>query len=453
LLTQFATVIFQALVLNVYFTTRFYAIALAMAALFIFGWLFSLDLAWPLLAAAVFLVLCVADAVLLFFSREGVNARRIMSERLSNGDANRIEILLKNHYPFAVRVRAIEEWPVQFQMRNNAFRVRIAAKRSQTLAYALRPILRGDYAFGHSVLLSTSPLQLLVRRQKSARPQVVAVYPSFLQMRKLQLLAASAQQAEAGTKQLRRMGHSLEFEHVKAYVPGDDRRLINPKATARRGNLMVNQYVDEKSQQIYCLLDMGRLMKMPFDGLSLLDYAINAALVLCNVSLQRQDRFGLMTFSHKPGPVVAASRQAVQLERVLKLLYKLDTQFLESDYEKLYVHVRAHIKQRSLIVLFTNFESLGGLKRQLPYLKQLNKHHLLLVVFFENTALKAIAEQPTDHLEGVYTKTIAAKFVFEKKMVVKELQQHGILSLLVPPQQLTVRTVNKYLELKSRQAI
>jgi uncharacterized protein (DUF58 family) len=201
------------------------------------------------------------------------------------------------------------------------------------------------------------------------------------------------------------------------------------------------------------LLDKGRLMKMPFKELTLLDYAINATLVLCNVCLHRQDKFGLISFSHTPGTVVAAQRNPVQLSRVLESLYKQETDFLETDFEKLYLQVRTYVKHRSLLILFTQFESMGGMKRQLPYLRQLAKHHLLMVVFFENTELTELASTPVSDLEGIYNKTIAEKFVFEKKMIVKELQQQGILAVLTSPEKLTVQAVNKYLELKSKQAI
>ena len=194
-------------------------------------------------------------------------------------------------------------------------------------------------------------------------------------------------------------------------------------------------------------------MKMPFEDLSLLDYAINACLMLCNVSLYRQDRFGLLTFSSTKGSFLPADRNRGQLENVLKSLYNQQTDFMESDFEMLYSTIRGQIKQRSLLLLFTNFESLNGLQRQLPYLKQIAKYHLLVVVFFENTEFKKLTAERAKDIEGVYMHTIAEKFMHEKKIIIKELQKHGILSILTPPQNVTVDTLNKYLELKARQAI
>jgi uncharacterized protein (DUF58 family) len=194
-------------------------------------------------------------------------------------------------------------------------------------------------------------------------------------------------------------------------------------------------------------------MKMPFGNLSLLDYAINSTLVLSSVCLQKQDKVGLITFANKMGTILAADRKPIQRANILQLLYNQETQFLESDYEMLYLQIRSRIKQRSLLILFANFESLSGLKRQLNYLRSIAKHHLLMIVFFENTELKQLASKPAANLEDVYIKTIAEKFAFEKRLIIKELSNHGILSILTSPENLTVNTINKYLELKARQAI
>ena len=242
----------------------------------------------------------------------------------------------------------------------------------------------------------------------------------------------------------------MEFEQVRPYNQGDDVRTINWKATARRSDLVVNAFQDEKSQAVYCLIDKGRVMQSPFEGLSLLDYAINASLVLGNIALLKGDRAGLVTFSDKLGQTVAAERRAGHIQKLLEVLYRQKTRFLESDYEKLYVHVRTHIRQRSLLLLFTNFETVNALHRQLPYLRRLAQDHLLIVIFFQNTELKALLDNPAPDLETVYQKTIAEKFYYEKPLIVKELQRYGIQAILTAPQDLTADTVNKYLELKAR---
>jgi uncharacterized protein (DUF58 family) len=279
------------------------------------------------------------------------------------------------------------------------------------------------------------------------------VYPSFIQMRQYELLAASRQLSALGIKQVRQLGHSQEFEQIQPYVAGDDQRTINWQASARKGDLMVNHYQDEKSQQVYCLIDKGRVMQMPFQGLSLLDYAINAALVIANVAIKKQDKAGIITFAETIGSILPAEGKASQLQKILDLLYNQKTRFLEADFEKLYITVRARIRHRSLLVLFTNFETLNGAQRQLPYLRKLARHHLLLVVFFDNTETRALLEKPAGNTEEIYLKAIAEKFAYEKRQIVKELARHGIQSILTPPEKLTVNTINKYLEFKARGVI
>jgi uncharacterized protein (DUF58 family) len=282
----------------------------------------------------------------------------------------------------------------------------------------------------------------------------VKVLPSFFQLRKFELLAYSNRLAESGSKRIRKLGHSLEFEQIKEYVTGDDIRTINWKATGRRGGqLMINKYTDEKSQQVYCIIDKGRVMKMPFEGMTLLDYAINATLILSRVALIKQDKAGLVIFSDQIAGFLPADHRVTQLSMILETLYNQQTQFLETDYEKLHVLIRNRITQRSLIVLFSNFETLSALQRQLPYIRSIARSHLLLVVFFENTELRQFTEKGARNIEDLYARTIAEKFAYEKRLIVKELQQHGITTILTAPQHLTLDVVNKYLEIKARQAI
>ena len=408
---------------------------------------------FPGIFLVVLTALVVIDYFFLFIISRSPTAKRLMADRLSNGDDNRIELQVINQMPFTVKMQIIDELPVQFQKRDWVLTHRFAAREQKNIIYKLRPVTRGEYHFGNIILYVQSLLGLLMRRHDINVSETVPVYPSFLQLRKYELLSQTTIQTEHGNKRMRKIGHSMEFEQIKEYVRGDDIRTINWKATARKGSLMVNNYTDEKSQQVYCIIDKGRLMKMPFNELTLLDYAINSTLVLSNVCLQKQDRIGLITFSNKMGSLIAADKKPIQRENILQLLYNQDTAFLESDYEMLYMQIRSRIKHRSLLVLYTNFESLSGLRRQLNYLRSIARHHLLMVVFFENTELHQLSHLQAGNVEEVYIKTIAEKFEFEKRLIVKELQKHGILAVLTPPEKLTINAVNKYLELKARQAI
>lgn len=406
-------------------------------------------------AVLFFAALVLLDYLILFAKANGISAERNMADRFSNGDENAVSIHLKNRYSFPVFLKVIEELPVQFQRRDFLMKANLGIGKETMLHYKLRPVERGEYRFHYTNVFVKSVLGLIIRRyQEGDESTVIKVMPSFFALRQFELRAMSNNLADAGSRKIRKIGHSLEFEQIKEYVTGDDIRSLNWKATARKGGqLMVNNYSDERSQQIYCVIDKGRVMKMPFDGVSLLDYAINATLVLTRVALLRQDKAGMVTFADTLGQFVPADKKAGQMNLILETLYNQQTQFLESDYEKLYALVRTRITQRSLIVLFSNFESVGGLQRQLPYIRSIARNHLVLVVFFENTELKQLTEKKVTDIESLYMRTIAERIGHEKRLIVKELQQHGISTILTTPQNLTVETVNKYLELKARQAI
>jgi uncharacterized protein (DUF58 family) len=263
-------------------------------------------------------------------------------------------------------------------------------------------------------------------------------------------MAISDRLTEAGVKRIRRVGHSMEFDHIKDYVRGDDYRTINWKATARKTRLMVNHFDDEKSQQVYSVINMGRVMKMPFKGLSLLDYAINTSLVISNIAIKKQDKAGIVTFSNKVNSILPADNRSAHMLKILELLYRQNTDFLESDYESLCAALLAKVTHRSLIILYTNFETIDGLKNQLPFLRRLAAGHLVVVIFFENTELKSLLEMNPDNTEEIYLKTIGEKFAFEKRQIIKELNRYKVHSILTPPEKLSVNTINKYLEFKAR---
>lgn len=398
----------------------------------------------------VFIAFFLMDILLLFSSRSGIEAQRITPEKLSNGDENPIVITLKNYYTFPVYVNVIDEIPFQFQQRDFSIKRKIKNASTDDFQYYLRPTERGEYFFGNLNVYVSTPLRLISKRYTFDKDAMVPTYPSYIQLRKYDLIAFSNNLFQFGVKKIRRIGHTMEFEQIKEYVQGDDIRTLNWKATAKKNALMVNQFQDEKSQNIYMVIDKGRTMKMPFYGLSLLDYAINATLVLSNVILKKHDKAGMFSFSKKVDNRVVAEKRTSQMQKILENLYNVKTDFFESDYSRLYADVKKNINQRSLLLLYTNFETLDGLNRQLPYLKGIAKNHLLVVVFFQNTELNQITEKKAENIQEIYDKVIAEKFIFEKKLIVNELKKYGIHSVLTQPENLTLDTINKYLEIKAR---
>ncbi len=413
---------------------------------FIFPFLYSATW-YLLLMLVVFLLL---DILILFQAKLGIEASRITPEKFSNGDENPVNVKIKNYFTFPITVKIIDEIPFQFQVRNFEIKKKIKASSEKEINYYLRPTERGEYFFGSLNVYVLSPLRLISRRFTFDKDAMVPTYPSYIQLRKYDLIAFSNNLFQYGVKKIRRIGHSMEFEQIKEYIQGDDIRTLNWKATAKKNALMVNQFQDEKSQSIYMVIDKGRVMKMPFDGLSLLDYAINATLVLSNVILKKQDKAGMFAFSKKVDNRVVAEKRSSQMQKILESLYNIKTDFFESDFSRLYVDIKKNINQRSLILLYTNFETLDGLHRQLPYLKGIAKNHLLVVVFFNNTELNKLINKKAENIQEVYDKVIAEKLAYEKRLIVTELKKYGIYSVLTQPENLTLDSINKYLEIKAR---
>ena len=423
---------------------RFFLVLVAVILItgsgFAFAPLFTLG-RWLTLAL---LVMVVADIVLLWH-RRAISASRQVSDRFSNGDENSVTISVESSYPFPVRLEVIDEAPIQFQSRNLSFLL----SPSTSHTYSLRPTRRGVYSFGHIRVFASTWLGLVERRYTCALPQDVKVYPSYQQLHQLELIAISRNLQEPGIKRIRRIGNNTEFEHIRDYLRGDDYRTVNWRATARLHRPMVNVYQQERSQQVFAIIDKGRVMQQAFDNMTLLDYAINASLALGYVAMHKEDRAGLITFTSGVETIVPADRRPGHIKKLLETLYAEQTDFGETDFSALSVAIGRHVSKRSLLVLFTNFMGQVSLRRQLPFLQQIARRHRLLVVFFEDTEIADFIDRKPLSEEERCQQEVAEKFVGEKQLICATLRQYGILSLLTPPQQLTVNTVNRYLAIRS----
>ena len=435
-----------------YLTRRFYIALILVILLLGSGYLFAPFFVIGQWALFALFVLVLADGYILYRT-QGIQAFRRCSDRFSNGDDNEVSIRVESTYSRPLSLEIIDEIPFIFQNRDVCFRTTLQPNEGKTISYHLRPTRRGVYSFGQIRVFVTDKIGLLSRRYTCGQPQDIKVYPSYLMLHRYQLLAMSDNLTELGIKRIRRVGHQTEFEQIKEYVKGDDYRTINWKASARRHELMVNVYQDERSQQIYSVIDKGRVMQQAFRGMTLLDYAINASLVLSYVAMRKEDKAGLVTFDEHFDTFVPASKQPGHMQTLLEKLYSQQTTFGETDFSALCVHLNKHVNKRSLLVLYTNFASISSMNRQLAYLQQLNRQHRLLVVFFEDADLKAYIESPARDTEDYYRHVIAEKFAFEKRLIVSTLKQNGIYSLLTTPENLSIDVINKYLEMKSRQLL
>lgn len=438
------------LIRGFHISSLFIWILTGIAVLFVGGFVFSplFYLGQGLLALMVMLLLL--DTIFLFAPKIIVTGSRKIISPANLGDENPVKFWLTNQTFIPIRIRVYDEAPDQLVQRNLFFKDRLSTNETKQFKYSVKPNERGLYQFNDINVFVKSFFGLVERREIISAKEAMNVYPSILQMKKYELMVFKKTAQNQGIKKIRRLGHNNEFEQIKNYVQGDDIRTINWKATSRRNELMINQYQDERSQNVYSVIDKSRTMKMPFNEMTLLDYSINATLAFSNISIKKGDKAGLLTFSDKIGAQLKAERSSFQLRKILESLYSQKTHFSEASFELLYYSIRKTVKGRSLIMLYTNFESEYALRRALPILRKINKQHLLVVIFFENTAIEELQGIEAMDTKDIYMQTLAEKEANEKRSYVQELGKYGIQAVLSTPEKLTVDAVNKYLEIKSK---
>ena len=402
------------------------------------------------LGLAVLLGILIALDAFLLFRTSGIRGKREVGDILSNGDENESILTIENLYSNTINAVIYEEIPHQLSLRELKFKTKINGNSKKSITYILSPKDRGVYDFGDIVVITSTSLNLLNRRYSLPASKKVSVYPSYIYLDNYSFKNFKYYTKHTGNKKIRKIGQSSEFEHIKNYVKGDDIRHINWKSSAKHGGLMVNQYMDERAQQVYSVIDTGRSMQMPFDGLSLLDYAINSSLAVSHTITRNHDRAGVMYFNKKVESILPASKAVGQLPKILRTLFNLKTTYAESNFEKLYATIKFKISSRSLLMVYTNFEDMNSVQRQLPYLKGIAKNNVLILLMFRNTEVEELLKKKNSNRHSDYKKAVAEKQVYQKKLMTKLLNRHGIHTVLTDPKSLTIDSIDKYLEIKSR---
>lgn len=436
---------------SIYFTNRiFYAFTVVINTV-ASGYVWK-PLYWlGLLLLCLLLAMVLLEIVTLFSFKYPVLVKRSMATLLSIGDDNKVTLNIRSNVKMELFIRILDELPIQLQERNFNIFCKLKPTEKRKLIYTVYPVERGMYVFNDTHIFISIFFRFVERKITADNRAEIGVYPSIIQMKKYELLTLTKISSHYGIKKMRRIGHSYEFEQIKNYVMGDDVRCINWKATARRNELMVNHFEDEKSQQVYSVIDKSRIMHMPFNGMTLMDYAINTSLMISNVALLKSDKPGLITFSDKLGTIIRSERSNRQLKRILEALYNQKLRDTESDFEMLYHGINKVVNGRSLVIIYTNFESIHSMQRVLPILRKINKFHLLVLVMFENTEIIDFINkvEPSD-VRGIYTASLAEQMVVDKRQIAQEIRNYGIQCIINKPEELSISTLNKYLELKAR---
>lgn len=370
--------------------------------------------------------------------------------RLSLGAWNLIQLAVRNTSRHRVTLTARDEPPHVFGLDVQVVSGEVFPHDEATLAYRVRPPRRGDYVFGNINLRWPGALGLIVRQAAFPARGSVKVYPNLIEIRKYDLLVRRGHIQELGLRLSKRFGEGTEFERLREYLPDDEYRHIDWKATARRLKPITREFQTERSQNIVSVIDLGRMMRSPVGELSKLDHVINAVLLFSYVATRKGDKVGLMTFADAVDAFLPPRQGTGQFYRMLEVLYAVQSQPVEPDYGEALAYLGVKNKKRSLVVLFTDLSGGPSVQSLVANLSALYPRHLPLCVTISDPAmLSAASAQPTDSAV-TYERMVAEQMLDERRVLLESLHRHGVLTLDVPADKLTVAVINKYLELKGR---
>jgi uncharacterized protein (DUF58 family) len=383
------------------------------------------------------------------------NARRFdltrtHDARLSLGVDNAIQLTVENRSGRPAQIAIRDEPPVAFPVDRHVQTGVVAAHQRWAGHYQVRPLRRGNYSFGDLNLRWQGPLGLVVRQARYPRSEPVKVYPNLLDVRRYDLLLQRNRLQELGLRNSRRFGEGSEFERLREYLPDDEYRRIDWKATARRNRPITVEYQTERSQNVIAVIDVGRMMQAPVAQMAKLDYVINAVLLLAYVATGKGDKMGMMSFAREVRHYLQPRQGRGQFYRMLELLYGVEAEAVEPDYQQALTYLAHKQRKRALVVIFTDISGGAGIEALIANVSVLARHSLPLVVTISDPDVVTAAQQPPTDSATTYQRAAAAQLLDERQLALDRLRRNGVLVLDTPANQLSIAVINRYLELKAR---
>jgi uncharacterized protein (DUF58 family) len=428
------------------FLPRFYfalaaAILLALASSWVPGDL-TLSLGVTLLLTCAVLV----DVV--FIPRDALRIRRRVPSILRQAQLFEVELSLLNQGEYSVRCQIVDSPPTDFTGNARLPALRLPSREEVTTHYALKSYRRGSFAFGAVFYRVAGPLGIIQRQGKVILPQEVQVLPDLAgeSSRDLQLALAGALQV--GRRRAPRRGEGREFESLRDHQRDDDFRHIDWKASAKRGKLITRQYETERDQRLMILLDVGRLMRPRIGSYRKLDYAVNAAVHLAQVALQKGDLVGYAVFDDELRVFAEPKKGQSQMAHLVRNLTPLQPSRYESDYAAVFHHVLRRCSRRTLVVCFTDLGDTPSAHRLLEGALPLVPRHLPVIVTVSNSEVLAVTRhQPQNEFE-VYRHVAAMEIWNDYQRTLRSLRSRGLEPVSVPADELSTAAINEYLRIK-----
>ncbi len=407
-----------------------------------------------------------------------VEVTRYPLHRLSIGRDNPIVLSVQAGNRVS-KIRLRDYYPLEFEVSAPMLDATLEPNTSRELTYTVHPDSRGEYQWGDIQVRQLGRWGLAWHDWKIPASQTVAVYPDLVGLRELSIRLTLE---NTGTmRQARRIGMGTEFAELREYGVGDDTRLIDWKATARRSRPLVRVLEPEREQTLLILLDRGRLMTAQVQGLKRFDWGLNATLSLALAGLHRGDRVGIGVFDREVITWIPPERGQHQLPKLIERLTPIQPVLLEPDYMGAITRLVNQQTRRALVVLITDIVDVTASAELLAALGRLTPRYLPFCVTLRDPQVDRIAHTPpasglrpacshslrplsltlsyelrSDQggnrggVEAAYARAVALDLLAQRQVAFAQLKQKGVLVLDAPANQISEQLVDRYLQLKVR---
>lgn len=385
---------------------------------------------------------------------EDIEVVRSENDKLSIFEKEVISFIVYNKSEYRINIELIDEIPeFHFEAENKIMKGSIAPAKKDTFQYTVIPTKRGAYEFKSVHVRYEGRLKLCKKQYKIPLNKEYKVYPNLKNLRKYKLNLANNRNLRQGQRSMQMLGKGTSFESLREYVVGDEYRKINWKATARENKPIVNQYEPEKNQHVYLFVDTGRPMSYTVRGLRKLDLAVNTALVLSDIVNQNGDQSALLLFNKEVSNMIAPGKGIRHRNKMMESLYHIDYTNETSNYDDAFYYFKKKERHRSIIFIFTDFETLEEAENMLKVLPIISKNNLVVIILIKNESLEEIGAQRVKNQKQIFDKGVALELLDERKRIINLLNKRGVLCTECPSEKLELTVINKYIQIKNKSYI
>lgn len=384
---------------------------------------------------------------------DAIEAVRTWGAPLTLGTPARVGIEVENRGPVRLEVDLTDDVPASLRSEPPRTRVEVGSGESARAEYDVTPATRGDAGLGHLSLRVRSSWAIAERWLSAAAAQTVRVFPDLAEARRQSMFLLRSRQVALEKRRARVVGIGRDFESLRDYQPGDERRDICWTVTARRGKPVTKVYQPERSQAVWILVDGGRLLRARVGERTKLDGMVNAALGLAEVALTAGDRVGLMAYNRQIHANLPPARGARHLRTMVDALATLGAERAEADHAGAAAALMSAQKQRALVVWLTDVSETAGIPDVIENAMHLTRQHVVVFAVTRPMELVGVAAAAPRDDDEMYRMLAVHEILDRREVLLRGLRQRGVLVLEMDPAAPTAMLIDQYLAVKERNLV